>query len=412
MENKLITHFYVKHARKDRSGKAPIYLRLTVNSNRAEVSTSKKIEPEHWDNHSERVKGRSESARIINAQLTNLKNKVEKYFLKLDGSDERVSVQQLVVELKGKGANQMTLMEAYKHHNKRVEDLVGIDYSPLTLKRYKSSLNSVEKFLNYVYHKTDIRLCDLKHEFIEDYHTYLKATKNLMHNSAAKNIKNLFRVINLTVLNKWLPMNPFKNFSCSYKENYRKCLTQEDIDILYNKNLLIKRLNQVRDVYIFQIYTGLSYSDMVKLKPDDLQTGIDGEKWIIILREKTGVRSSIPILPRALEVIRKYEQDPATLEKGILLPICSNQRMNGYLKEIASLCGIEKNLTTHLARHTFATTITLTNGVPIESVSKMLGHTNIRTTQIYSKVIDSKVSHDMKQLMNENKSTNPSKDTG
>jgi len=412
MENKLVTHFYLKQARKDRTGMAPIYLRITVNGNRAEVSTNKKIEPECWDSSSERVKGRSEFTRLMNAHLINLKNKVERYFLRLDGSDERVSVQQLVMELKGKGANQMTLIDAYKHHNKRVEDLVGIDYSPLTLKRYESSLSSVEKFLTKVYHKTDIRLCDLKHDFIEDYYTYLRATKNLKHNSAVKNIKNLFRITNLAVLNKWLQMNPFKSFKCSYKENYRKCLTQEEIDTLYNKDLSIQRLAQVRDVYIFQIYTGLAYSDLAKLTYDDVQTGIDGQKWIIILREKTGVRSSIPLLPRALEVIRKYEEDPFTLEKGLLLPICSNQRMNGYLKEIAFICNIEKNLTTHLARHTFATTVTLTNGVPIESVSKMLGHTNIRTTQIYSKVIDRKVSNDMKHLRTETRSKKNSKNMG
>lgn len=400
MESKLITNFYVKKARKDRAGKAPIYFRITVNGKRAEISTNKKIEPDNWDSSSGKAAGRSESTRMINAQLTNLKNKTEKYFLKLDGTEGMISVHQIIDELRGKSKNQMTLIKAYNHHNNRILDLVGTDYSPVTSSRYKSSLNSLKSFLEEVLRKSDIRLCDLNHEFIEKYHTYLRSNKGLKHNSAAKNIKNLIRVINLSIQNSWIPTNPFKNFSCSYKENYRECLTQEEIDKLYEKDILVKRLEKVRDVYIFQIYTGLAYSDLVKLSHDDIQKGIDGENWITIFRKKTGGRSSIPLLPRAIEILEKYKIDPECISKGVLLPINTNQRMNGYLKELAIICKINKNLTTHLARHTFATTITLTNGVPIETVSKMLGHSNLKTTQIYSKVIDRKVSDDMRQLMN------------
>ncbi len=412
MENKLVNHFYLKKAKVDKAGKAPVYLRLTLNGERVEMSVHKKIKPDMWDKSAERISGRSEYARTINAYLTNLRNKIDICFIKLDNIGERLSVQQLVNELSGKSENQITLVEAFEKHNKLVETKVGIDYSAITLKRYRSSLNSLKEFMEARYNKLDIKLGDLKHEFIVDYETYLKTERNLKHNSSTKSIKNLYRVINMSVTNGWLNLNPFRNFSCNYRENYRECLNQEEIDILFQKEFSIKRLEKVRDVFIFQIYTGFSYGDVEKLTPDNIQTGIDGEKWITIYRGKTGGRSSIPLLPRAIEVINKYKDDPGCLVKGKLLPVTSNQKMNGYLKEIADICDIKKNLTTHLARHTFATTITLTNGVPIETVSKMLGHKSLRTTQIYSKVVDTKISIDMQKLKQKIKDHHNTKKTG
>jgi site-specific recombinase XerD len=230
-----------------------------------------------------------------------------------------------------------------------------------------------------------------------------------MHNSATKNIKNLIRVINVSISNKWIANNPFKEFSCNYLNPNRMCLTDEEIESLYNKTFTINRLARVRDLFIFQIYTGLAYIDMAGLTEDNIEIGIDGNRWIVINRKKTGTRSSIPILPRAQEVLDKYKNDPICIAENKLLPICTNQRMNGYLKEIADICGINKPLTTHIARHTFATTITLSKGVPIETVSKMLGHTDLKTTQIYSKVVDRKIADDMKPLFTKPKEENQTK---
>lgn len=399
MKNKIVTHFYVKETKKDSNGEAPIYLRITVNGERAEISANRRIRPDMWDKSSERVAGRSEGARTINAVLTTLLGKVEKYFSALDTKDERISVPQIVNELRGKGVNQMTLVQAYDFHIKKIEELVGIDYEPTTVKRYKSSLNGLKDFMSKILGITDIRLYDLDNNFIESFYTFLKSNKGLKQNTAAKDIKNLSRVINKAVMNKWLLKNPFMGFSCNYVDPQRGFLTSAEIDNLYNKELTIPRLARVRDIFIFQIYTGLSYIDMAELTADNIELGIDGGRWVVINRKKTGVRSSIPLLPRATEVLEKYRNDPLCIATGKLLPICTNQRMNGYLKEIADICEIKKNLTTHLARHTFATTITLTNGVPIETVSKMLGHSDLRTTQIYSKVIDRKIADDMKALI-------------
>jgi len=409
MKNKILTHFYVKEAKKDKKGEAPIYLRITVNGERAEISTNRKVNPELWDKSANRVAGRSEPARITNTALNNLLSKVEKYFSNLDMKDEKISVLQIISELRGTSQNQMTLVKAYEYHISKIDELAGIDYAPNTVKRYRSSLNGLKEFMEKYLHKTDILLGDLDSAFIESYDAYLKSNKGLKQNSAAKDIKNLYRVINKTVNYKWLLKNPFKDYSCNYVNPPRLFLTEEEIDAIYNKEFAIKRLAMVRDVFIFQIYTGLSYIDMAELTEDNIEVGIDGNRWIVIHRKKTGTRSSIPLLPRAQEVLDRYINDSACIAEHKLLPICTNQRMNAYLKEIADLCEIKKPLTTHIARHTFATTITLTKGVPIETVSKMLGHTDLKTTQIYSKVVDRKIADDMKCLTEKPKEENMKK---
>lgn len=398
MKNKIVTHFYVKESKKDNNGETPIYLRITINGERAEISANRRIKPDLWDKASERVTGRGEAARVINSILNNTLGKVEKHFSGFDTKDERISALQIINELKGKSLNQMTLIKAYDYHIAILEKLIGVDYAVNTVKRYKSSLNSLKEFILYKYNKTDVRLRDLDSMFIESFLAYLKSNKGLKQNTAAKDIKNLGRVINKAVSYKWILQNPFKGFSCNYINPNRSYLTEEDIDSLYNKEFTISRLAKVKDVFIFQIYTGLSYIDMAELTEESIEIGIDGKRWIVINRKKTGIRSSIPILPRAQEVLDKYKTDPLCISGHKLLPVYTNQRMNGYLKEIADICGIKKTLTTHLARHTFATTITLSHGVPIETVSKMLGHSDLKTTQIYSKVVDRKIADDMKAL--------------
>ncbi len=368
-------HSLLCERRKERNnGEAPIYLRITINGERAEISTNRRVDPDLWDKASEKVTGRSEGARTVNATLATLLGKVEKYFSNLEVKDELFSVHQIMAELKGKNQNQMTLVKAYEFHIARLEELVGVDYVTNTIKGYRSSLNGLKAFILKKYNKTDIRLCDLNNIFIESYDTYLKSIKGLNHNSAAKNLKNLCSVLNKAVSYKWIQQNPFKGYSYGYINPPRSYLTEEEIDTLFKKEFTIKRLAKVRDVFIFQVYTGLSYIDMAELTEDSIEIGIDGKRWIVINRKKTSARSSIPLLPRAQEVLDKYKTDPACIADHKLLPVCTNQRMNGYLKEIADICEINKPLTTHIARHTFATTITLSHGVPIETVSKMLGY--------------------------------------
>ena len=196
----------------------------------------------------------------------------------------------------------------------------------------------------------------------------------------------------------WIPSNPFGKFKCSYKDPKRIVLTQSEIDSLINTEFKHPRLAEIRDVFVFCCYTGFAYSEVHRFRSQDLVLGMDGEYWLTIHRTKTGERESVPLLPVAMEIVKRYENHPRRIKSNQLLPVKANQVYNAYLKEVAVLCGINKHLTTHIARHTFATTITLTNGVPIETVSKMLGHSKISTTQIYAKVLDNKVSSDMQDL--------------
>src|SRR5690606_26327769 len=231
-----------------------------------------------------------------------------------------------------------------------------------------------------------------------EFEHYLLTIDKLQSNTAHRYIKNLKKIMNMAVGLDWIPSNPFNQFKCSYSNPERKILNQDEINTLLNKKLHSPRLEEVRDVFIFCCYTGFAYSDAYQFNHNAVMKGLDGNLWLSTLRQKTGTKESVPLLPVALQIIEKYRNNEYCTKYDKLLPVNSNQRYNAYLKEIADICGINKKLTSHIARHTFATTITLANGVPIETVSAMLGHSSIRTTQIYAKVVEQKVSDDMQKL--------------
>jgi site-specific recombinase XerD len=377
MKNKIVTLLYLK--------KNIIYLRLTVNGERAEISTNRKTTASEWNPLTQRVKGKCDQAQTINSALVSLLDKANRIFFNMESNDEAVTVKALIDALKGANESKVTLLQAYQYHIDNITKLQGISFAEATVKKYGYSLACLKKYLD----GNDPRLSDLTYKFVESYHTYLRTKKDsLKNNSASNNIKHLFRIINVAIINKWIVQNPFKGFVCTYVNPVRHFLTDTEIDTIYNKHFSIERLERVKDAFVFQIYTGLAFADMESLTPDNIEVK-NGKQWIVIHRKKTGGRSAIPLLPRAKAILNKYNGK---------LPVSSNQKMNAYLKEIGDLCGINKNLTTHLGRHTFATSICLNNGVPIESISKMLGHTKITITQIYAKVTDEKVSKDMERL--------------
>jgi len=207
-------------------------------------------------------------------------------------------------------------------------------------------------------------------------------------------------MLNLAERLDWIQSNPFKNYKLRYERKEREYLTADQLEILKNKQISVSRIQFVKDLFIFSCYTGIAYIDIQNLINENLMKGIDHQMWISFKRHKTGTAVKLPLLPEALSIIEKYQDHPATDGKPWIFPRITNQRVNAYLKEIADLCGINLNLTFHMARHTFATTVTLSNGVPIETVSKILGHTNLKTTQIYARVIENKVADDMLSLRN------------
>lgn len=398
MKTKVSILFYTKRAKAAANGLVPIYTRITINGKRFEQSTNRFVEISKWSTEGNKMKGTSEEARLVNNHLDLLKNQIRDAEMELIHKKIPVTIETIKSKLLGVDERARMLVPIFQDHNNKIKELVGKEYAPGTLERYTTSLKHTIEFMQWKYNVSDIDITKIDHAFVTDYEFWLRSVRNCANNTAVKYLKNFNKIIKLCLANDWLDKNPFANYKSKVKEVERVYLTEEEIQSIIEKDFKTERLSLVRDIFLFSCFTGLAYIDVKNLTKSHISYGIDGEKWIFTHRQKTESASKIPILPVTQMIIDKYENHPQSNNEDKLLPILSNQKMNAYLKEIASVCEIEKELTFHIARHTFATTVTLTNGVPIESVSKMLGHKNLRTTQHYAKVLDRKVSEDMKIL--------------
>jgi site-specific recombinase XerD len=398
MKHKMSILFYVKSSKAAKNGLLPIYQRITINSVRLELSTNRFVEKSKWNTSAGKMKGNSEEARLINSHLDLLKIKIyetEKHFL---NNNLEINAQTFKNKLLGVEEKQRKLISIFEQHNIRMKELIGKEYSINTFKKYETTISHTKEFLKHQYSINDISITQINIAFLNDFDFYLRTIKNCNNNSTIKYMRNFGKIVKQCHVNGWIEKDPYLNYKGKVKEVERVFLSQEDIETLINKEIKIQRLDLVRDMFLFSCFSGLAYIDVFNLKKYNIVRGIDGDKWISTHRQKTDVASKIPILPVTKMIIDKYENHPQSINQDKLLPILSNQKMNAYLKELADICNIDKELTFHIARHTFATTVTLTNGVPIESVSKMLGHKNLRTTQHYAKVLDRKVSDDMQLL--------------
>lgn len=398
MKTKVSTLFYAKKAKAAANGLIPIYMRITINGKRIELSTNRFIEISKWSTEAGKMKGTSEEARSINNHLDLLKNQIRDAEMELIYKKITITTEIFKSKLLGVDERARMLVPIFQDHNNKIKELVGKEYAPGTLERYTTSLKHTIEFMQWKYNISDIDITKIDHAFITDYDFWLRSVRNCANNTAVKYLKNFNKIIKLCLANDWIDKNPFANYKSKVKDVERVYLTEAEIQSIIEKDFKTERLSLVRDIFLFSCFTGLAYIDVKNLTKSHISFGIDGEKWIFTHRQKTESASKIPILPVTQMIIDKYKNHPQCNNEDKLLPILSNQKMNAYLKEIAGVCEIEKELTFHIARHTFATTVTLTNGVPIESVSKMLGHKNLRTTQHYAKVLDRKVSDDMKIL--------------
>ena len=398
--------FYIRKQKNYKGGAMPIYMRITVSGKRADLSAGRECEPVKWNSHAGRAIGTKEEIKSLNNYLDSLQSKVREAHQALIDANQTITTESLLNQFTGKTQRSRYLMQLFIEHNAKVKAWIGNGFEANTLKGYNTSEKHLTGYLQKEYAKTDIEISQLNHAFITGFEFYLKAECKISGVSAAKYIKHLKKIVNHCIANNWLKQNPFINFKSSAKAKERTYLTQQELDAITNKKFVVERLAQVRDVFVFCCYTGLSYADIKKLRRSEIGIGMDGDKWIFTSRQKTNTSSRIPLLPVALEILNRYKDHPQCDNMGLLLPVLSNQKMNAYLKEIADLSDVIKHLTFHLARHTFATTVTLSNNVPIETVSKMLGHTNIKTTQHYAKILDMKVSKDMALLKEKYKAGN------
>ena len=383
--------FYLKRDKQKADGTAPIWCRITVDGQAVRFNTKACINPIIWDSKAAKANGKSKEAMEKNALLDTIKAGIYKVYYDLQTRENNVKAERVKNIFLGIDVKQHTLLELFKRHNEDMEKLVGISKAKGTLQKYEIAQKRLTDFIKVRYNASDISLKDINHMFISDFEIYLVASCNCGPNTTAKFMQRFRTIVLIAKNNGLIHSDPFANYKIRFKKVDRGYLTQEQLDVIMQKTFTTKRLEQVRDIFVFSCFTGLAYIDVKNLRENHIRTSFDGGLWIMGKREKTDVSYNIPLLETPKQILKKYE---GLLPNKMVLPVPSNQKMNAYLKEIGDLCGVEKELTFHLARHTFAT-LTLSKGVYIESVSKMLGHTNIKTTQIYAKITDAKISNDM-----------------
>lgn len=390
--------FLIKKSKIKANGTVPIYLRITIDGVPKEISSKRYILPEKWESKLQKVSGNSPEVKAINSYLKALEQEVYDAHHSVIKDKRHATSSILKSKILKIEEKPNMLIPIFEDHNNKVEKMVGNGFAPGTLERYKTSLKHTINFMKWKYAISDIEIKKIDHAFITEYEFYLRTQRGCNNNSAVKYIKNFKKIVLLCLANGWLDKNPFVSYKSKLDEVEKDFLSEEELYNMHNKEMATDRLNIVKDIYVFSCYTGLAYIDVKNLTKNNVSLGIDGNKWIFTHRQKTDTASKIPLLPIPEQILEKYSEHQKCENENTLLPILTNQKMNSYLKEIADVCGINKDLTFHTARHTFATTVTLSNGVPIESVSKMLGHTNITTTQHYAKILDKKVSNDMENL--------------
>lgn len=346
------------------------------------------------------AKGTKEELAQLNNYLQRYRAKITECYQELFLQKKLITPELIRDMFMGNDQLEFTLCKLMDYHNSHQKE--ALEWG--TLKNYFTTQKYIKEFLKKKYKTSDKFLSELSYKFIKDFEYYLRHMKTplgefaLSNNGVMKHLERLRKMINLALQMEWIDKNPFLAYRLKFEKVDRDYLTKQELAKIEAKDFEMPRLELVKDLFIFSCYTGLSYIDVSNLKQENIVTGLDEEKWIVTSRQKTNTAVKMPILPKALAILEKYADHPKSLADGTLLPTFSNQKLNSYLKEISDLCGIKKHLTFHTARHTFATIVTLSNGVPIESVSKMLGHTKLATTQIYARVLETKLSDDMAAL--------------
>lgn len=387
--------FVIRRNQVNRDGKCSIVIRITVNGEYERLNSTLSIEPELWDSKAAKAIGRTQKIHDFNKRIEEIRYVLQDHYYELQKAHGYVTAEMVKNAYMGVTAKAESLMPIYDEFLAETKKMVGINRSDKTYQKYERCKRRVVEFMKVKYNRTDIPLRELKPKFLTDFAVFLVSTYKCKQNTVYKFLQLLRMVIIKAQRDGISFPDPYMSYKMTQEKVDRGYLSEEEVLAIATKEISIPRLDQVRDVFIFACYTGLAYADIAQLRADNIKKMFDGKLWIVTHRQKTKTNVNVPLLPTAEKILRKYE---GKFLDGILLPVLSNQKTNAYLKEIADICGIEKNLTFHLARHTFATTMTLGKGVPIESVSKMLGHTNIQTTQIYARITNEKISHDMENL--------------
>ncbi len=387
--------FFINKSKTNKDG-APILLRITIKGAQVAISTGRRIPPSSWDTKRAMPYVRDAFGDDLNLFLETLRNKAYSAFTELSREYDVVTPFMVRDYLQGNNSGgSKYLIEIWQNHNQELKRLIGKQNSYTLWQKHNTALNHFSAYLRSRYRINDMPINQVRYNVVREFQEFLISERDLGYNTSIKNLQFLKKITIRAQKSGWLKHNPFSEFKLTLKETDRPYLTDIELNAISGKEFKIPRLSLVRDLFLFSCYTGLAYADLKKLCKSEIEQSPDGMWWIKTRRKKTKKRSQIPLLDIAKQIIDKYVVLKELLADQKVLPVLSNQKLNAYLKEVADLCGIEKNLTFHVARHTFATTVTLQNGVSIESVSRMMGHTNIKTTQHYARIVDKKIAQDM-----------------
>ena len=379
----------------EKNGKVPLCARITIDGEKVKFSLKSEVSSAIWDPKSGRGKGQTKEALQLNRYLDSIKGQMIMHYHSLSEANEVVTASMVRDAFLGTNIKSNTLLAVFEEFNDRQEKLIGIDLAQSTFNKYDLTYRRLKEFLKVKMRKNDILLCQVNRNFVMDFEAYLKIEYSLDTNSSEKLMRIFKRITTMCFKNGQMPKDPFCDHKLKKVKKDRGYLTKSELESIIDYKPDNKRLEKVRDIFLFCCFTGYDYSTTAALTDKNIVTDDDGSIWIETHRIKTGTLSKVKLLDIPLSILKKYE---LKRDGDFLLPVMSNAKYNLYLKEIASICGIEKNVTSHLARHTFATTVTYANGVSIESISKMLGHTKISTTQIYARIVDKTVSNEMDKL--------------
>lgn len=406
LENSFGLVFFMKITSNDKRIRT-VYFRITVDGIPKEASTKRKWEYSRWDQRTERAVGTKEDAKSLNFFLDSLTLKINEIKTEMMYSGKSISAEKIMDQILGRTAPKIKVLEEFQKHNDEMQALLGKGYAKGTLDRFTITKNHLTAFIKFKFKKEDVEFADLNLEFVKDFEFYLRTVRDCSNNTTLKYIANFKKIVIGAIDKEIINKDPFKNFKGRKTKLVKKPLTTQELYELERHYFTTDRLNVVRDVFVFQCYTGLAYIDAYQLKKTDIKEGIDGNLWIMSERQKTNSTTNVPLLPQALKIIEKYKEHKLCIQRGTVLPVSSNQKMNEYLKEIAILCGFPFTLNTHIARRTFGSTVTLNNNVPINVVKELLGHASVKQTEAYAITEQATIGREMSILNKKLNKTEP-----
>ena len=388
--------FFARKTTKLKNGESPIFVRITIDGQRLDISLKRSIDSKFWDSNKGKCKGNSLKAKENNRYIHYMNEKLLKIINNLEIQEE-LNCKNVKACLNHENDDH-SIISIFKKHNERCEKRIGIDMAAGTVERYRTCLKHTQDFIKIQYNLKDLPLNKINHQFIIDFEHYFRTIRKCSTNTTFKYLKNFKKITNWALANEWMRSDPFAKIKFKMEKVDKEYLDDEELNKLMAKEFEIRRLEIIKDLYLFCCFTGLAFSDVKSLSQEQIVKGIDGNLWIKGKRRKTKVEFEIPLFEIPKAILTKYKDDPTCKIQHKLLPVPSNQKMNAYLKEIADLCGINKNLSTHSARHTFATTVTLGNNLNIKAISKMMGHTNTRMTENYARASEKLISNEMSKI--------------